>query len=148
MPERSAEFEELFQNLRLISRYTKHTLRQIDGQLTMTDFIFLKHLEGEGGVPVTDLARHFGVSASYITNWADRLEKKGLIRRERQPSDRRVVLLMMTEEGEAVRKSVEEKRMSHVLELLAEIEDEELVTLNRILRKILNQLEEKVEREQ
>ncbi|MBE3593690.1 MAG: MarR family transcriptional regulator [Candidatus Carbobacillus altaicus] len=148
MPERSVEFEELFRNLRLISRYTKHTLRQIDGQLTMTDFIFLKHLEGEGGVPVTDLARHFGVSASYITNWADRLEKKGLIRRERQPSDRRVVLLMMTEEGEAVRKSVEEKRMSHVLELLAEIEDEELVTLNRILRKILNQLEEKVEREQ
>lgn len=145
VPDRSAEIEALFQNMRQISRYTKHTLGQVDGQLTMTDFIFLKHLEGENGIPVTDLARHFGVSASYITNWADRLEKKGLIRRERQPTDRRVVLLSMTEEGRAVQKSVEHKRMQHVRELLADIDDAELQTLNRILRKILSKLEETVE---
>ncbi len=46
------------------------------------------------------LARELQVDAGALTRTLDRLEAKGLCRRERSAEDRRVVHLMLTPEGE------------------------------------------------
>jgi len=50
--------------------------------------------------PVATLVRELEIDAGAVTRLLDRLEAKGLVRRERSSEDRRVVLVHLTEEGE------------------------------------------------
>ena len=50
--------------------------------------------------PVATLVRELEIDAGAVTRLIDRLETKGLVRRERSSEDRRVVLVHLTEEGE------------------------------------------------
>ena len=52
--------------------------------------------------PVATLVRELEIDAGAVTRLVDRLEAKGLVRRERSSEDRRVVLVHLTEEGERV----------------------------------------------
>jgi DNA-binding MarR family transcriptional regulator len=52
--------------------------------------------------PMSSLAGHMGCDASNVTGIADRLEARGLIRRE-TGTDRRIKLLALTPDGEKVR---------------------------------------------
>jgi DNA-binding MarR family transcriptional regulator len=49
----------------------------------------------------SDLCKGISYDAGAMTRMLDRLESKGLIRRERCPNDRRLVYLELTEEGRA-----------------------------------------------
>jgi len=49
-----------------------------------------------------ELARALDVDTGATTRMLDRLESKGFVRRERVPEDRRVVKIVLTDEGRAV----------------------------------------------
>jgi DNA-binding MarR family transcriptional regulator len=49
----------------------------------------------------SDLCKGISYDAGAMTRMIDRLESKGLLRRERSPDDRRLVYLELTEEGKA-----------------------------------------------
>ena len=51
------------------------------------------------GVPMRELAEHFGFDASYLTGLADALEERGLVERRPHPTDRRVKMLVITDAG-------------------------------------------------
>lgn len=53
----------------------------------------------EGAKSASDLCKGISYDAGAMTRMLDRLETKGLIRRNRRPDDRRVVYLELTEEG-------------------------------------------------
>jgi DNA-binding MarR family transcriptional regulator len=59
-------------------------------------------LAREQNVTQEALARHFHVDKGAIARAAQRLEERGLIRRETDPGDRRAVRLFLTAEGERV----------------------------------------------
>lgn len=89
----------------------------------------------------TQLFKGLMISSAGITSRLDRLEKRGLVRRERHPSDRRGVLVELTDEGrrvldEAVRANTEAER-----ELIAGLEPAEARELSTLLRKMLTGLE-------
>jgi DNA-binding MarR family transcriptional regulator len=63
----------------------------------------LFHLQPGEGVPLRDLAEHWKCDASYVTSIADGLEERGLTERRPHPTDRRVKMLALTEEGTAAR---------------------------------------------
>jgi DNA-binding MarR family transcriptional regulator len=64
----------------------------------------LFRLEPGQGVPMRDLADFWGCDASYVTSLADALEERGLIERRPHPTDRRVKMIALTEEGIVARK--------------------------------------------
>jgi DNA-binding MarR family transcriptional regulator len=72
----------------------------------------LDNSESGQGVRPGDLARLSGLSTGGVTVALDRLERGGFIRRERNPQDRRSVLIRMTPEArskaQALYKSVNE----------------------------------------
>jgi MarR family transcriptional regulator, organic hydroperoxide resistance regulator len=70
----------------------------------------LDHLDDVEATSVLDLARHMGVTASTISLTADRLERGGYIRRERNKQDARRVDLRLTPAGVRI------KRQQKVLE--------------------------------
>jgi DNA-binding MarR family transcriptional regulator len=63
----------------------------------------LFHLQPGPGVAMRDVAEHFDVDASWVTSVVDELESRGLARRLPHTSDRRVKMVALTEQGDAVR---------------------------------------------
>src|SRR6266700_1395732 len=56
-------------------------------------------LEPGEGIPMRELADHWGFDASYVTSLADALEERGLVERRPHPTDRRVKMLVLTAKG-------------------------------------------------
>ncbi|HEY7976943.1 MAG TPA: MarR family transcriptional regulator [Rhizomicrobium sp.] len=75
-----------------------------DQDLTFTQWISLMGLREGVAETSADLARHLNHDAGAVTRVVDELEKRGLLRRERSKSDRRVVKLILTPQGKAVAK--------------------------------------------
>ena len=58
-----------------------------------TDFECLDVLDWTGPITAGELARHLGLTAGAVTGLIDRLEERGWVRRVRDPSDRRKVIV-------------------------------------------------------
>ncbi|MGH2956347.1 MAG: MarR family winged helix-turn-helix transcriptional regulator [Solirubrobacterales bacterium] len=58
---------------------------------------------GGGARPMGELAKFLACDSSNVTGITDRLEERGLVRRTSAEHDRRVKLLLLTDEGERVR---------------------------------------------
>jgi DNA-binding MarR family transcriptional regulator len=85
--------------------------------------------------PMRWVADQLACDSSNLTGITDRLEERGLVRRTADPGDRRVKLLVLTEEGERLRTELVE-RMSPP-EALTALSDRDLATMRRILSKAL-----------
>jgi DNA-binding MarR family transcriptional regulator len=59
----------------------------------------LTYLRKYAPAPIGELVRVFGIKQSTLTSMLDRLEKAGLVRREKNPGDRRSFLIHITPEG-------------------------------------------------
>lgn len=71
-----------------------------EGGLSLRWYDVLVHLEEVGGgAPMNEIATRILASKSGLTRVIDRMEKAGLVRRERIEDDRRVVLVHATDEG-------------------------------------------------
>ncbi|WP_424943656.1 MarR family winged helix-turn-helix transcriptional regulator [Aliiroseovarius crassostreae] len=82
-----------------------------------------------------ELARDTNSLPSTMTAAADQMERMGLVVRQRDPNDRRAWLLVLTDEGQAMRK--EFIRMSRVMfQDLLKLSDDELAMLAQIGTKL------------
>ena len=69
-------------------------------EISSAQFIVIAALAlAETAKSASDLCKGISYDAGAMTRMIDRLESKGLIRRDRRPEDRRVVYLELTEEG-------------------------------------------------
>ena len=74
----------------------------IDLNLTMPQFKLLLLVVSGNGLRVGDLAQRMGVTPPTITTILDRLVDQGLVRREDDPVDRRLVIARPTAQGKAL----------------------------------------------
>jgi DNA-binding MarR family transcriptional regulator len=71
------------------------------GVLSMAHFRALGVLAEQGPLPAGHIATAANITPASVTQMLDHLEAEGLVRRERSAEDRRVVVVSLTEEGEA-----------------------------------------------
>lgn len=69
-------------------------------------WVVLSALSSEGVISQTALAEHIEVEGATITHHIDRLEGLGLVRRQRDPDDRRVRRLELTAAGARLHRSL------------------------------------------
>ncbi|MFI8824670.1 MarR family winged helix-turn-helix transcriptional regulator [Streptomyces sp. NPDC053431] len=102
--------------------------------LTPTQAKLLAQLDGP--LPMRALATLLVCDASNVTGIVDRLEIRGLVRREPDPADRRVKNVVVTDEGrETVRRLREEMQTTHgALDTLSPAESGTLYALLERLR--------------
>src|ERR1700722_7268945 len=77
---------------------TRLLARQVNSELSQTEAIMLNSLSG-GPRRITDLAECDGLAQPTTTLLVKRLEEMGLVRRERQADDGRVVLVSLEPAG-------------------------------------------------
>ncbi len=67
----------------------------------MATYLALSHtfLEGPDGIRMKDLAKNATLSTSGLTSLVDRLEKRGLVKRNPDPHDRRATRITLTDLG-------------------------------------------------
>jgi DNA-binding MarR family transcriptional regulator len=79
---------------------TARSLAALDADVTLPQFRALVVLAMRGPQRPADISAELKVAPSTGTRMCDRLVRKGLVRRARTPSDRRVVRLRLTPAGE------------------------------------------------
>jgi MarR family multiple antibiotic resistance transcriptional regulator len=68
-------------------------------EMTSAQFIIMATLSMGGVKSASNLCKEISYDAGAMTRMIDRLEEKGLLRRSRDPADRRLVNLELTEKG-------------------------------------------------
>ncbi len=84
----------------------------------------------------TDLMKSVTLSSGAMTNRIDRLEEAGLVKREPDPSDRRGVLIRLTDRGRELVDRAVAARLDEAREFLAVFDPGEVATLSDLLRKL------------
>jgi DNA-binding MarR family transcriptional regulator len=97
----------------------------------------LQQLQPNLPMTMGDVARGIRCDPSTITGIADRLEERGLVRREPSEKDRRVKSLVLTKSGEALRRKLL-LRLADVPEELARLPEGKQRELRRLLQETLN----------
>ena len=77
-----------------------------------------------------------GTDNATLSGIIDRLEKAGYVKREKNMKDRRSYNLVLTEAGEKIRQELEPIVRDHNKNLTKPLEEEELLTLVRLLKKL------------
>ncbi|MEU6587217.1 MarR family transcriptional regulator [Nocardia sp. NPDC046763] len=129
----TAQLMELL-SLSLGAYYGDFTLAAASENLTAIQGKTLTVLR-RGPVAMRALAEIMACDASNVTGIIDRLEKRGLVRREASASDRRVTNLVITTEGEQITDAIRAK-MHATRDGLNRLSDEEQNHLCALLERV------------
>jgi MarR family transcriptional regulator, 2-MHQ and catechol-resistance regulon repressor len=104
--------------------------------LTVTQFGVLEALWHLGPLTLSELANKHLKSANNLTVVVDNLEKMNLARRERSTTDRRVIYVHLTDDGQALIRQAFPPHVESVVQLMSVLTDSEQETLANLLRRL------------
>lgn len=114
--------------------------------LTPPQIHALLWLGREGALTMGELARRVSVTEKTVTGLVDRLERDGLLHRERDPSDRRVVRVRLTPRGTEASRGIEEGIHEKLVYVLGLLDPSDRRALFRLLDRLVERLGEADER--
>src|SRR4051812_43909595 len=104
--------------------------------LTLAQLSILLTLLDKGPIRMTDLAAHERVRTPTTTVAIRRLEKLGLVKRSKDQTDLRAVLVDITEKGLAVHRESLANRRAALAAMLRALSDEDRATLAKALEPL------------
>jgi DNA-binding MarR family transcriptional regulator len=140
MVETEAQVDELAGELQRVLSKLFSVLRRGDahrtaegGELTLAQLSILLTLLEKGPIRMTDLAAHERVRTPTTTVAIRRLEKLGLVKRSRDPSDLRAVLVEVTPRGLVQHREALAARRAHLAALLSRLSADDVEALTKAL---------------
>jgi len=132
--------EDAFERLRRVAFEGEHVERMaaLGVRLKLSPGVIktLVRLAKHDGVSMGDMARDIGCDPSYITALVDDLDARGLARREPAPYDRRVKIIVLTDDGRAVATEID-RVLSVPPAAFSALSPSELRHLRDLLDKVL-----------
>lgn len=143
----------ILRDLRRITRAIDLNSKRLslENNLTAPQVLALLAIYNQGALTIALIAEEIHLSSSTVVGIIDRLEAKGLVSRERSKTDRREVLVNISEEGKKIAKrspvplqeklletfsklsELQQKNISKTLNLLVEMLDARELTASPIL---------------
>ena len=105
--------------------------------LTSPQFYVLATIGYAGGMPFSEIGEKMMVTVSNLTGIVDRLEEKGLVTRERDARDRRIVRVRLTEKGSKLYKSTIPVFEKSIARFFAPLDKSQQKELSSLLRKLI-----------
>jgi len=109
--------------------------------ISMTHLLLMSLLETHGSLPMSRVAELLGCGLPAATGIVSRMEERGLVDRQHESEDRRVVTLRLSDAGAAEVRELQlsrRERMATALTHLSETEREQLLASVRSLRAAFN----------
>ena len=115
--------------------------------LTGPQLTVIKMLESFGDISLSSLSERIRAQNSTVTGIIDRMEREGLVRRERSTSDRRVVYIRLTDKGARLARQIQVEPMEMFRDALESLTPGDVRDLLRILTKVQKKVRSRVEAE-
>jgi DNA-binding MarR family transcriptional regulator len=112
-----------------------------DRSISMTHLLLMTLLETHGPLPMSRVAELLGCGLPAATGIVTRMEERGLVERQHDSEDRRVVTLRLSDEGAKEIRDLQlsrRERMATALNHLSDSEREQLLASVRALRAAFN----------
>ena len=106
------------------------------GFATLSDYAVLEVLLHKGSLPVNAIGEKVLLTSGSMTTAVQRLEKKGLVVRERSEGDARVVLVHLTNEGMSLIQEAFAAHAEDLDELFIEFSEDERIQFAGLMRKL------------
>lgn len=137
-PEAKAELDAIVETILYLytesRRLTKQAAREVG--LTGPQLTVIKLLDTLGDLSLSSLSGRIKAQNSTVTGIIDRMEREGLVVRERSTTDRRVVYIRLTTKGRSLAKEIEVEPMEILRAVLSTLSREDTRDLMRILTKL------------
>ncbi|HHT46029.1 MAG TPA: MarR family transcriptional regulator [Firmicutes bacterium] len=113
-------------------------LRKIKSfDITTEQWMILNRLFEEPGINQKELSERTLKDQGSLTRTLDRMEKKGLVQRQINPTDRRSFLIYLTDEGYALRDRIVPIAVECIEDAVKGFTEEEVDTLVALLKKLI-----------
>ncbi|TFJ71035.1 MarR family transcriptional regulator [Carnobacterium maltaromaticum] len=123
--------------------YQQSVIKRLN--ISGNDFISIDLLNELGPMTAGELSKKTGLSTGTITALIDRLEKIGYARREKDPKDRRRVIIVPTYEEKYEIKTSYESLNERMLQLAANYSDDECQLINDFLGQAIDVLDHELQ---
>jgi DNA-binding MarR family transcriptional regulator len=110
-------------------------------ELSFTQWVTLMGLGDGIAKTCAEVAQHLGHDTGATTRMLDQLEKRGLVKRERDTADRRVVNVVLTAKGRAMSKLLIPRMVDLWNDSLSDFSHAEVNTLIELLTRLLARIE-------
>ena len=104
------------------------------GRMSLVHLNVLFVLSGDGPLPMNRLAELLDVSQASATGIVDRMEQRGLVTRERDEDDRRVVRVVLSAQGEGLIAGIAEDRRDKLGRLIDSLAEDDAAALLQGMR--------------
>ena len=137
------DYDEILIALRRIMRATDLQSQQLSRQsgLTVPQLLVMQAIAKEGSPSTSTLARHIVVSHATVTRIIDRLERDGVVKREKSSKDKRVVNVSLTDSGKSKLDAAPEPLQAEFLRRYRELESWEQQMLKSSLLRIATMMD-------
>lgn len=109
------------------------------GVLTPTQFMLLGRLRHSGELGMGEVAEGLGITMAGATGLVDRLVQAGLVARVRSASDRRRVLIALTDQGRSTLEMARAQRRERFHKITEGLSDDDLAQLRRLIGLMLKE---------
>jgi DNA-binding MarR family transcriptional regulator len=135
-------FRELINNLLLMSKQLQGLRTALAKQLRVSEpqyrvLLTVSKRQGDAGVSVTAVAKHLHVTGAFVTAESGKLVTNGFLQKREDPTDRRSVLLSLTNEGNAALVAFASCPQAVNDELFRDFTREEFVFLSETVRRLV-----------
>jgi len=113
--------------------------------LTGPQLTVIKLLQELGDLSLSSLSERIRAQNSTVTGIIDRMEREGLVKRERSTTDRRVVYIRLSEKGQKLAREIQVEPMEIFRSALTDLSQSDLEHLLRILTKLQKRVVSHVE---
>lgn len=125
---------------RAVDLYSKQLVLHFG--ITAPQLLVLDEIVAKGAMMVRSVANEIHLSSSTLVGIIDRLEAKGLARRERATVDRRKVMVVATDAGHSLVARAPSALQGTLAEALKHLPSDEQLLIARSLEKIVDLMEE------
>ena len=119
---------------RAIERRASASIEELG--LCLSDFAILEILLHKGPLPVNTIGPRVPLTSGSATTAIDRLERRGLVRREVKAGDRRTRVVHLTAEGRRMIEAAFVRHSADIEAATAGLNERERATATRLLRKL------------
>jgi DNA-binding MarR family transcriptional regulator len=127
--------------MRIIHGFRTGIIADEDIELTFPQIMLLMELRRTGTCSMGELSQRLGITQGVATRMVDRLLEKGMLERERDAEDRRVVRVTPTKKGSDVARDIEKLNRDKMKELFGLVPAKERADLLALLKEIERQFE-------
>jgi DNA-binding MarR family transcriptional regulator len=126
-PSKASVLSDVFAQLIRFSLSERIVETLSSAQVTYAQYEALRFVQSHPYTSVGDLAHGLRISYPSTTNMISRLARKGLVRKKGMQSDKRIVRLILTPDGEKLVDEVRVERGRRIAEIMGAMSDEERI---------------------